>query len=124
MNPFDFVNSISENKKYLIEDKTTEKEYSPFLTNRALSMHVDTIRLANEMNLNSHIDNKLQYDFLINTVRKRKRFGWIKKNKSATIELLMEYFNYSYAKAAEAAKVLTKEQIKAIKNKLEQGGIK
>lgn len=124
MNPFDFVNSISENKKYLIEDKATEKQYSPFLTNRALSMHVDTVRLANEMNLNSHLDNKLQYDFLINTVRKRKRFGWIKKDKSATTELLMEYFNYSYAKASEAAKVLTKEQIKAIKNKLEQGGIK
>jgi len=124
MNPFDFVNSISENKKYLMTDKQAEKEYSSFLVNRAMSMHIDTVHHGNEMNFYHHIDNKLKYDFLINTVRKRKRFGWHKKGKSAKVEMLMEYYNYSYAKASEALKVLTEEQLKTIKTKLDKGGLK
>jgi len=124
MNPFDFVNSINESKKDLMTDKQAEKEYSSFLVNRAMSMHIDTVHHGNEMNFYHHIDNKLQYEFLLNTVRKRKRFGWHKKSKSATVEMLMEYYNYSYTKACDAEKVLTKEQIKLIKTKLDKGGMK
>ena len=124
MNPFDYVKSISETKENLINDKQSEREYSPFLTNRSFSMHVDTVHHANEMNLHHHLDKKLQYDFLINTVRKRKRFGWFKKDKSAKVEMLMEYYNYSYAKASEAVKVLTEEQLKLIRKKLDKGGTK
>jgi hypothetical protein len=123
MNPFEYVNSILGNKNNLMESELDEKSYSPFLTNRALSYHKDSIFYAQEMNLNPHLDKKLQFVYLINTIKsmKRKSYKWSKKQETAEISLLMEYFGYNYLKAKGAASVLTKEQIKQIKKMLEKG---
>ena len=126
MNPFDYVNSILKDKKNLIVDEASEKSYSPFLSNRALSYHKDAIFYAQEMNLASHIDKKLQFQYLINTIRpmKRKGYKWAKKRESVEIDAIMEYYGYSYQKAKSAVSVLSKEQIKHIRKRLEKGGTK
>ena len=92
-----------------------EKTYNPFLTNRALSYFPDTIQFANMMNKNSHIDHLLQYSFLLNIIRKRKRFSkWFKKNDDDVLEMVIEYYGYSVNKAKEALKILTDDQLEKI----------
>jgi Fe-S cluster assembly iron-binding protein IscA len=102
-----------------------EKTYNPFLTNRALSYFPDTIQFANMMNKNSHIDNMLQYSFLLNIIRKRKRFSkWFKKNDDDVLQMVIDYYGYSVNKAKEALKILNDEQIEFIREKLIKGGMK
>ena len=74
MNPFDYVNSINDTKQDIMEDDNAERGYNSFLINRSLSYFSDTVGFANVVNQYHHIDNKLQYHFLINIIRKRKRF--------------------------------------------------
>lgn len=129
MNPFDFVNDINFGKKDIITDSANpelaEKTYNPFLTNRALSYFPDTIQFANMMNKNSHIDHLLQYSFLLNIIRKRKRFSkWFKKNDDDVLEMVIEYYGYSVNKAKEALKILTDDQLEKIKEKMTKGGMK
>lgn len=106
-------------------DELAEKGYEPFLTNRSLSYFDDTIGMANEMNFRGHADKILQYEFLLNTVRKRKRFSkWIKPVKDDTVKTIQEFYGYSRKKAEQAANVLSNGQINEIRVKLEQGGLK
>lgn len=126
MNPFDYVNSILYDKKNLITDDVSEKSYSPFLSNRALSYFKDTLFYAQEMNLSSHLDKKLQFQYLINTIKpaKRKRSKWTKKIDNIDIEAIMQYYGYSYKKALSTLSVLNKDQLKIIRKRLEKGGAK
>lgn len=114
MNPFDVAKDISFSKKGLI-DNTNEGEYTPFLVNRYFSLFPDTIFYINEVNRRSHLDNKLQHDYLMYSIRKSKRFSkWIKKDKSDIIEAIQKHFGYTPSKAKEALKLLSKEQINII----------
>ena len=123
MNPFDVINDISLKKAGLITGEN-EKDYNPFLTNRGLSYFPDTIFHAQEMNSLHHLDKKLQYDYLFNSIRKSKRFSkWSKKDNSKDIDIIIEYFEYSRKRAEEALTILDKEQIKSIKKKLDKGGV-
>ena len=126
MSPFDYVNEILQGKKNLIVDDYTEKTYEPFLVNRALSYHFDCIMFANEMNRRPFIDKKLQNDFLINTVRSRKRpFNkWVKAEKSEDIACIKTYFGLSESKAREALRLLNDEQIQKLKEKTDIGGLR
>ena len=129
MNPFDFVNDINFGKKDIMIDsdnpELAESTYNPFLTNRALSYFPDTIQFANMMNKSSHIDNMLQYSFLLNIIRKRKRFSkWFKKNDDDVLQMVIDYYGYSVNKAKEALKILNDEQIEFIREKLIKGGMK
>jgi hypothetical protein len=128
-NPFDYVNSINVSKENLMRgtenDELAEKGFDPFLTNRSLSYFEDTVGMANEMNQRSQIDKILQYEFLLNTIRKRKRFAkWIKPEKDDTIKVIQEFYGYSRKKAEVAASMLTDGQIIELKAKLEKGGLK
>lgn len=123
MNPFDFVNAISKSKENLIVDSTTEKEYNPFIVNKALSYFPDTVMYANEMNINNHLDNKLQFDYLLNSIRPLKRWSkWFKKEKNDDIQVIQQYYGFGYQKAKTALKILSKEQLDIIKKKQEKGG--
>ena len=94
-----------------------------FIINKCLSGFIDTVMFANEMNLNHQLPSRLQYDFLINIVRKRRRFSpWIKKDKINDLDAVKSYYGYSNEKAQQALKILTKEQISFIKDKLDVGG--
>jgi hypothetical protein len=127
MSAFEYLNSINFTKKNLMRDSENddlaEKSYSPFLVNRSLSYHQDTLSYANEMNACYHIDNKLQFEFLLNIVRPRKRFAkWEKKRSDGDIAIVKEYFGYNDSKALQALEILTTEQLSAIRKKLEKGG--
>jgi hypothetical protein len=123
MNPFDFVDAINNTKKNLIVDETTEKAYVPFLTNRALSYFPDTLQDAQLMNMSSHLDKKLQFEYLLNRIRRAKRFSkWGKKKENKDLELVQEYYGYSHQRAKEALSILSKSHLNIIKEKLEKGG--
>ena len=122
----DYLNSINYSKDYLMEeDPLWEKNYPEYIVNRCMSQHLDTIMFANEMNVCSHLDKKLQYDFFINTVRPRKRFSpWGKKQKVDDLELVKQYYGYSTEKALQALRILAPEQLEIIRDKLNKGGKK
>jgi len=121
----DWLNSINFSKENLIEDSSSIKEYSPYVINRCLSGHIDCVLFANEMNLNHQLDKDMQYSFFLNTIRKRKRFSpWLRKDKIKDLECVKRYYGYSNEKASQALKILSKEQINFIKQRLETGGTK
>jgi len=124
-NPFDYVNAILQNKKQLIVDEITEKEYLPFIVNRSVSYHKDCIMYANEMNKRHFIDKKLQFDFLLNTVRSQKRpfAKWVKSEKSDDLECLKTIFGFSESKARAALSLLSKEEIQQLKEQTQTGGL-
>ena len=124
MNPFEFLNSINTTKKNLIDkDSDAESSYNPFLVNRSLSYFPDTVFMSNEMNRLHHLDAKLQYDFLINIVRKKKRFSkWDKPEERDDIECVKRYFGYSETKAKQVVGLLSESQITTIKSKVSIGG--
>ena len=123
-NPFDYVNQIMQGKKDLIVDDVTEKDYVPFLVNKALSYQKDCVLFANEMNRRHFIDNKLQNGYLLNTVRSKKRpfSKWAKSEKSEDIEFIKSFYGFSEAKAREALRILSDEDIQKIKEKTDIGG--
>tara|TARA_B100000497_G_C7682353_1_gene412950 strand:- start:1558 stop:1938 length:381 start_codon:yes stop_codon:yes gene_type:complete len=124
MNPFEFVNSINSTKVNIMDqDADTETKYNSFLVNRSLSYFPETVIMSNEMNRLHHLDAKLQYDFLINIVRKKKRFSkWNKPEERTDIECVKKYFGYSESKAKQVVGLLSESQITTIKNKVTVGG--
>ena len=125
MSPFDYLNSINDHKRDLMIDDMTEKSYNSFMINRSLSYFQDTIHFANLMNRYHHLDNKLQYHFLINIIRKRKRFSkWMKPETESDIEVIKQYYGYSNDKAKQVLSLLSPENIKSIKQKVSKGGRK
>jgi hypothetical protein len=115
--------SIMQTKEYALLTDADERSYPAFMVNRGLSYHRDTVLLANEMNRFSNLDNKLKYDFLLNIVRAQKRpyNKWYKKAASTDLEAIKEYYGYSDAKALEALKVLSVDQIAMVKEQLYKG---
>ena len=125
MNPFEFLNSINYTKKDVMIDDIAEKEYNPFIVNRTLSYFNDTVLIANEMNINHHIDNRLQFDFLLNIIRKKRRFSkWIKPETVSDVEVVKDYYGYSNEKANQVLTLLTSDQINELKKKVYKGGRK
>ena len=124
INPFDFVNSIHYSKDNLIVDEWSEKQYNAFIINKSLSFGSDTVIQANEMNSRPHLAKKMQYDFLRNSIRPRKRFNkWIKSEKSEKIMLIQQYYKYNTEKACQVADLISDEQLITIKNKMFTGGL-
>lgn len=127
MKPFDYLNSINFTKENIIEDsdnpQLAEKLYVPFLTNKGLSYFIDTVYFANEMNTRHQLDKKLQFSFLLNSVRKKKRFSkWHKPQQDEVLEAVMQYYGYSYDKARQIVDLLSDQQITKIKKSLGKGG--
>ena len=121
----EYLKSINTTKENLMDkdDPLYEKKYPAFIINKCLAPFNDTIMLVNEMNINNHLDNKLQYDFLLNSLRKQNRFAtWMKASKSKNLEYVKEYFGYNNEKARSALNILNDEQIAYIKEKLNKGG--
>ena len=123
MNPFTYLNSINFSKEDVMADDVAEKGCNSFLINRSMSYFYDTVGIANVMNRYHHLDNKLQYHFLINIIRKRKRFSkWMKPETESDIEVVKEYYGYSNEKAKQVLPLLSPEQITIIKQKVNKGG--
>ena len=127
MNPFEYLTSINQTKQNMMRgtenDDLAENEYDAWLTNRGLSYFQDTIMFSNEMNSNHHLDKKLQYEFLLNIIRPKKRFSkWFKKDENENFSAVQEYFGYSHEKTLAALNVLNDDQIEIIKTRIEKGG--
>ena len=122
----DWLNSVNINKDNLIEDDPEAiSSYPPYIVNRCLSGHLDTVLFANEMNKYSNIDKDMQYSFFLYTLRKRKRFSpWLKKEQIDNLDLVKKHYGYSNEKAKIAVSLLTQTQLEYIRNKHEKGGIR
>ena len=119
----EYLNAINHTKENLMEDSFNERKYPAWVVNRALYAHSDMIFLVNEMNINNHLDSKLQFDFLLNSSRPRKRFApWLKTSKIDNLDLVKEYFGYSDQKAQEALTILSDEDLEYIRSKMNKGG--
>jgi len=127
MNPFDFVNSINDKTGNKIDrDFDCEKQYVPFIVNRAFSQFPDTVMAANSMNAFPHLDKKLQYDFLYNSIKKRKRFSrWPKAEwDEETLVMIVEYYDVSKFRAREYLSLMNEDDIEYLKTKTFKGGVK
>ena len=123
----EYLNSINFTKKDLMksEDKEWIKKYPAFIINKILSGFSDTIMLVNEVNRNHFLDKDMQYSFLLNSIRSKKRFSpFLRASKLKDIECVKEYYGYSNDKAKSALDILTKEQLNLIKQRLFKGGTK
>ena len=121
----DYLNAINHTKERLLdsEDEQWEKKYAPFIVNKCVAPFPDTLMLVNEINQLHHLDKKLQFDFLINSIRPRKRFTpWLKANKLENLEYVKEFYGYNNEKAKVALTILNDKQIATIKQKLNKGG--
>ena len=123
MNPFEFVKAINYTKEDIMVDDLVEAEYNPFIINRSLSYFKDTVLYANEMNQNGHLDSRLQFDFFINIIRKRKRFSkWLKPTDIENLDVVKEYYGYSDEKAKSVLSLLNNRQIENLKHRIYKGG--
>ena len=123
----DYLPAINHTKKNLMnsDDPMWEKKYPAFMVNKVLSGFSDTIMLCNEMNRNHFLDRDMQFQFLLNSIRTKKRFTpSLRASKIKDIECVKEYYGYSNEKAKTALDILTKEQLKLIKDSLYKGGTK
>ena len=121
----DYLKAINQTKEPLLdtEDEQWEKRYPSFIINKCIAPFPDTVMLVNEINQLHHLDKKLQFDFLINSLRPRKGFTpWMKAKKLKNLEYVKEYYGYNNEKARNALDILNDEQISAIKTKLNKGG--
>ena len=121
----DYLNDINYKKDNLMdsEDEFWEKRYPGYIVNKVMSAFPDTLLFANEINQLHYLDKKLQYDFLIYGVRKKKRFSkWMKASKLKNLEYIREYYGYNNEKARLALELLTKDQLDIIKQRLSKGG--
>ena len=120
----DYLYSINQSKKNILdEDPDAERKYPAFIINKCLSSFTDTVLYANEMNKNSHLPNKMQYDFFINSVKPRKRFSpWTRKDSIDYLDVVKEYYGYNDDKALQALRILTKDQLDKLSYLLRKGG--
>lgn len=120
----DIIPSIQQTKKEVVTSDN-EKEYNPYIVNRAISFHLDMIMQANQMNMLPNTDKLLQYHYLLNSVRSYKRpfQKWQKREDIDGLELVKEYYNYSNDKAKEALSLLSKDQLDEIRRLLNKGGL-
>ena len=120
----DWLNSINQNKKNIYEEDPTAK-YPSYIVNRCMSGQIDSLMYANEMNINNHLDNKLQYDFLLYTLRKKKRFSpWMRKEELSNLDIIKKYYGYSDDKARQVLPLISEDQIQIITRRLNTGGLK
>ena len=124
MSPFEYIKAINETKQDVMLTSQDEKKYSPFIVNRGLSFFMDTIFQVNEMNRNHHLDSRLQFDYLLNSIRLKKRYSkWLKPEKLHDLDVVKEYYGFGNEKAKDALKTLSEDQLGYIKDKLNQGGV-
>ena len=124
MTPFDYLKAINETKEDVMLTEQDEKKYSSFIVNRGLSFFMDTIFQVNEMNRNHQLESRLQFAYLLYSIRKKKRYSkWLKPEKLGDLDIVKEYYGFGNEKAKDALKVLSEDQLGYIRNKLNQGGV-
>ena len=122
----EYLNAINYTKESLLdtEDESIEKKYTPFVINRCLSYFIDTVLYVNEMNRFPHTDKKMQFDYLLTSIRKNKRYSkWIRRESEENLELVKQFYGYSNSKARDILDILTDDDINWMKQMLDTGGM-
>ena len=122
----EYLNAINYTKENLLdtEDESVEKKYTPFVINRCLSYFIDTVLYVNEMNQCGHLDKKMQFDYLLNSIRKNKRYSkWLKRESEENLDLVKQFYGYSDSKAREILDIITEDDIVWMREKLNIGGM-
>jgi hypothetical protein len=123
LTPFDFIASVSTSKQDLMPDDVAEKAYNAFLVNHGLSYFPDTVLFANEMNLNAALPKRMQYLFLLETLKPRKRWSkWHKREVDDDLQAVKDYYKCSWSKAREISRILTSDQIDELRARMFTGG--
>ena len=125
LTPFDFLTAINEKKKMDFSDENTEKQYNAYMVNRGMSQMAEFVRYASLMDSNYHLDRKMQFDFYYHIIPKGKRFTkWAKGEieREEIIQVLMKLYSYSKKRAAEVSMLVTEDDIKKMKMRLNEGG--
>lgn len=123
MNPFDFINSINYTKENLMNGDCPEKEYNAFIVNKGLSYFPDTVHYANMMNQHNRLEKRMQYEFLLNIISKKKRYAkWHKDENNENLDAICQFYNVSPKRAEEYLSILTNQQLDIIKQRLSKGG--
>ena len=121
----DYLNGINLKQGDLESDERAMKKYPKFVGNKLLAEHIDCIMHVNEMNRYYNLDNLLQYQYFLYSIRKSKRFSpWNKKSTDSDLELVKQFYGYSNEKAKVALSLLSKEKLDVIKAKLDTGGMR
>jgi hypothetical protein len=125
MSPFDFVKEIQSSKRDLMADPQSEKDYVPFVVNRALSYELDCVMEANAMNSRHHLDKKMQFGYLLKIIRARRRpfHKWAKKVEAEHVECVKKFWDCSERKALEILRILTPEQVEQVIRITDMGGL-
>ena len=121
----DYLNAINHEKVDLMdtEDEFWEKKYPAYIVNKALGSFADTILYVNEMNKMHHLDKRLQFQFFLNSIGRKKRFAkWLRSSKIKNLDIIKEYYGYNNEKARQALKILNNEQIEKIIKIINRGG--
>ena len=122
----EYLNAINYTKETLFdtEDESVEKEYTPFVVNRCLSYFIDTVLYANEMNRFNQLSKNMQFDYLLNSIRKNKRYSkWLKRESEEHLDLVKQFYGYSDAKAREILDIITEDDLIWMRQKLNTGGV-
>jgi hypothetical protein len=122
----EYLNAINYTKESLLdtEDESVEKEYTPFVVNRCLSYFIDTVLYVNEMNRLPHTDKKMQFDYLLASIRKNKRYSkWLRRESEENLDLVKQFYGYSDPKAREILDIITEEDIIWMKRMIDTGGV-
>tara|TARA_R110002012_G_scaffold253682_1_gene432741 strand:+ start:690 stop:1085 length:396 start_codon:yes stop_codon:yes gene_type:complete len=122
----EYLNAINYTKESLLdtEDESVEKEYTPFVVNRCLSYFIDTVLYVNEMNRLPHTDKKMQFDYLLASIRKNKRYSkWLRRESEENLDLVKQFYGYSDSKAREILDIITEKDIIWMKQMIDTGGV-
>ncbi len=127
LTPFDFIKSVSHNKKDLIRDSEypdqMEKQYNAYIVNRGFSYFEDTILHANELNMRHHLFEDAQYRYYLGMLRPRNRFSkWHKAEKNKDLDAIQEVYSVNRTVAKMYLKTLSNDELKSVHKKLEKGG--
>lgn len=122
----DFMNSINVSKKNIIRGSESEaaavKAYPAFVVLRSLSYHKELIPLVELANM-YQMGPQQQYEFLLGTVPKGKRFAkWGKWPKDDMVKKLVEVQKISYDKARELVMILNDAQLVELTTAPDTGG--
>ena len=120
-----YLNAINHQKIDLMdgEDEFWEKKYPAYIVNKCLSAFPECILYVNELNKMHHLDKRLQFQFLLNSIGRKKRFSkWLRTNKIKNLEYVKEYYGYNNDKARQALDILDNEEIEYIKKIISRGG--
>ena len=111
----EYLNAINFTKKNLMDsdDLLWQKKYPAFIVIKILSGFQDCIMLVNEMNRNHFVDKDMQFQFLLNSIRSKKRYSpFLRSSKLKDLDVIKEYYGYNNDKAKTALDILTKDEVK------------